>query len=109
MLNLDSAETAYLAGLFEGEGCVGAYVVKGRRLRSFRWVISMTDRSPLRRCQKTTGLGHLYGPYQYEGKKPIWRWVVTNQAEIDHLTSSIYSWLSPRRKGQIRDVRKYYR
>lgn len=94
------AETAWAAGIFEGEGTICPKRGKGNDHRYWAAVI-MTDQDVLERYAAIIGLGRLYGPYQPTNPKaqPIWRWMTTKNAEIGQLHELIGPWLRSRRSS----------
>ena len=69
-----STQLAYIAGLFDGEGCVSC------KKRDKRWYIraevAMTDKALIYWLHKSLGFGWS-GPKRYNNKprwKPQWRW-----------------------------------
>lgn len=112
-----SIDIAYLAGLYEGEGTLHVaryYWVNGeKRLRKTpqpKMRITMTDKEPLERVQKTIG-GRINGPYQYkkgpesvEHYKQFWILEFDSPGFVREICSSIKKYLSPRRLSQLQEV-----
>jgi hypothetical protein len=109
---VSSADIAYCAGLFEGEGCVGAYDKK--RLH-YKWCcvtlkIRMTDVEPLYTFADTFDLGKIYGPLKNRGlgSKDYYQYSLDTYDNIDCIMVQIYPWLSPRRREQWRAAKEKY-
>ena len=108
---MKGTDAAYVAGLFEGEGSVGAYLSGRDRTPRLMVKVKMTDREPLELAQRLTGMGKLYGPYNYGDRgynnlvkrpattKSYWVWAV-HPSEAAALFKAIHPWLSPRRIEQ---------
>lgn len=91
---MDAAEVAWLAGLFEGEGCIS---FTGRN--SVCLVVVMTDEDVVRRCREVTGIGTLLGPYVVSGKrKPQWTWRVGRAEDVEPLLQAMHPWFGVRRR-----------
>lgn len=83
-------DLAWLAGLYEGEGCVLANPLRIR--------ISMTDEDTLRAFVARSGVGAVTGPRPATGlgKKPVWDYVVTGRKAYALLVAML-PWLGERR------------
>jgi hypothetical protein len=104
-----TAEIAWAAGLFEGEGSAVVCFQRLKRGSSERGkpylqlTLSSTDLDVLQRLQRLVG-GRLNGPYQWGDKrKPIWRWQMTGQKEVDRVVCLLFPWLGARRQWQVRN------
>lgn len=91
-------EIAYLAGLFDGEGCLivrpRRRLASGNRAISYHLEIGMTDARPLEWAKEATGKGCLY---HSRNKNPKWsdrhRWVASSKD-----AAVIIGWLLPHLK-----------
>jgi hypothetical protein len=94
MMEPSDAERAYAAGLFDGEGSVGAY--RGRPAECKLW---LTDEDLLERFAATVGVGRIKGPYRRgpASRKPMWAWSVRTHAEVAEVFRLIGPWLGQRR------------
>jgi len=113
----DQRDLAYCAGLFEGEGNIqffkqqnklkdGSY---GRSFRSLQLKIEMTDKEPLIRFGESLAIGKVSGPYiKPDNRKSTYTFSVTKFEHVQYVISSIWYWLSPRRKEQISKALKSY-
>ena len=92
-------QTAYCAGLFEGEGSVTAY--RG----CVRLSLTMTDKEPL---EKMCVLGgRILGPYpqlKFPSRKALWQWRITGWKNAERIHKAFKSMLSPRRNAQFATV-----
>lgn len=94
-------ELAWVAGLFEGEGCVSA-IVRTHGAPRLNTSVKMTDLDVLERAQRITGLGKVYGPYQRAPHhKPHWQWNVQNAQHAYALVIMLFPWLGSRRRRQV--------
>lgn len=90
-------EIAWLAGLYEGEGCVQAEP-DGKLVVKFK----MTDEDVLLRAKDAFGFGCVSGPYKPSGlgKKQTWEWRLTTRKAVAFL-AMIFPWLLARRREQV--------
>lgn len=96
---MTETETAWLAGLLEGEGTIVFTSVNSIALTIF-----MTDEDVLRRCHEFTEAGMVTGPYQNKKRpthKPLWKWSVTKGAHAEAILIAIYPWMGIRRQARI--------
>ena len=84
---IQEVKLAYFAGLFDGEGCIAAYMQKaqtrsGHRYpcASLRALVSMTDPRPLREFQKVFGGSLVSKAPKYQRKRVIWEWCLGSAA-----------------------------
>jgi hypothetical protein len=86
-------DIAYLAGLIDGEGCIGVRVNKhGYVSNSLQ--ITMTRLEPLMWSKTTTGFGEIY--YKKEkrkNRKDVYQWSVSNSEEIRILLQQLIPFL----------------
>lgn len=93
---------AWLAGLFEGEGCIttagksnGLYVLR----------LAMTDFDVVERAAAVVGVGRLYdAPPGKPGDKPQRLWVVSKSADVQAVLAAIWPWLGERRRQRAREA-----
>jgi hypothetical protein len=95
---MEDLTAAWLAGLFEGEGCIS---LTGKYSVSI--AINMTDEDVIRSIQQRTGVGRLHGPYHYgaPGSKPIFSWAVGHQDAVRLVLTAIRQWVGTRRAARI--------
>lgn len=102
-----SADLAWAAGLFEGEG--SACLTAARKTRARRYLllqVMMTDEDVLRRFHAVVGVGNVTGPYQYvAAHSPKWKWQASGEAA--RLLASdphFFDHLGERRRARITEV-----
>jgi hypothetical protein len=105
MLLAHAHETAWVAGLLEGEGC---FILRADRLRSNLAIsCEMTDRDIVYRLREITGVGNVGGPYytrQFLTHKPKWRWTVTRRGHVVELCTALLPWMGERRGAKIQEM-----
>lgn len=89
-------EWAWLAGLFEGEGCIS---FTGRA--SVTLNLSMTDLDVVTRAHGVAGVGSFMGVVERENRKPLHCWRVSVAADVRHVLEGIGPWLGERRSGKV--------
>lgn len=93
---------AWLAGLFEGEGCISLrdYITDpGPR---FNLIVKMTDEDVIQNVRRIAGMGEIGGPYEEKsGTKPCWRWSAWNNQNCMALIYAMYPFLCGRRRAKI--------
>lgn len=99
-------EAAWLAGLFEGEGCITAKKAAGNQ----RFLlIKMTDEDVVRKAHLIAGVGKVYGPYRAVNNKvrdtshykPFWQWSVFARDEVLLVGNAILPHLGERRRAKM--------
>jgi hypothetical protein len=86
------AEWAWLAGLFEGEGCI---TFTGKS--SVALSLGMTDRDVVRRAQAVAGVGRFFEQERRPQYKPLLAWRVQVAAEVRYVLEQMRPWLGERR------------
>lgn len=103
MRELSSEETAWLAGIIEGEGCL-----VNRKDQCVVINVTMTDEDVVRRIHLLTGAGNVTGPYGPYGGAGKWsesyQWNCGKREEVVPLLRSIYPWLGERRQKRVDDL-----
>ena len=96
---------AWLAGLFEGEGCISTH--QGKTGRAY-WIlqIQMTDEDVVRRAAEVAGAGMVTGPYssRRENRKPQWAWRACKRGDVYALLVALWPWLRTRRRARAREA-----
>lgn len=101
--DMTEAETAWVAGILEGEG---SFFVSERENR-VRACVSMcsTDRDVLGRLVAVTGVGGISSPIEHGGsRKTIWQWIVSAAREVETLVIALRPWMCARRGAAIDDM-----
>jgi hypothetical protein len=94
---------AWAAGLFEGEGSIGAYSRAGRVSMNIMAQLVSTDEDVVRRFRAILGFGRVSGPIpRPERWKPIWTWRATRFEQVQALVAYFWDGLSVRRRDQAR-------
>lgn len=108
--NWTRENVAWLAGLFEGEGCIFVYDYKRDKEPRFALYINMTDEDVLVRAKEVAGIGTLTGPrVERDGTKPIWRWAVHFNPHVVALCFAMYPFFGSRMKAKIAAVLEKWR
>ena len=105
-----AADIYYLAGLFEGEGCISRQSNTG----GFRLDIQMADEDVLRTAQERAGgIGSLYLTKNRDPSrqhhKPLWRWSVVRSRDAAGLLMTMYPLLGERRQARAREALEQWR
>jgi hypothetical protein len=76
----EDRELCYLAGLFDGEGCITISLAKGKKRRQpmhlLVCALAMTDEAAVRAYHEKFG-GQFDGPVKRPRRQPQWRWRVS--------------------------------
>lgn len=89
---MEDQEWAWLAGIFEGEGCI---VFTGKN--SVTLSIGMTDRDVIDRVLELVGRGTIYRNKPKRGYRPQFHWKVGHQDDVRFVLRGIRPWLGKRR------------
>lgn len=92
-------ETAWLAGLIEGEGCITFGDKHGVAV-----VVQMTDEDVVRRAHDVGRVGNVTGPRLCGPHKPQWSWRVTSRDEVRDVLVAIRQWMGTRRRQRIEEA-----
>jgi hypothetical protein len=103
-------DLAWVAGLFEGEGCIVECRNRRKTVDDYVWFyleLRMTDEDVIRKLYRVTGCGYLGGPYTSNGasgkrKKPIWAWSVQRQDDVVSLIQELLPHMGERRAARMR-------
>lgn len=104
MENEEIIETAWFAGLYEGEGCLSQDCRNGL----WRLSISMTDKDVIERAAEYIG-AKCVGPYKRKDPrhKDMYRTIAYNQVVISEICNKMYPFLGERRKAKIDEAREW--
>ena len=95
---MTSEECAYLAGLLDGEGTIGARVRKDGYL-NLELGVCMTTPAPLHWAQETTGSGGIYfRPEHRPNRQDAWFWKVGRMEEIAIILREVMPYLKVKRE-----------
>lgn len=101
-------ETAWLAGLFEGEGCAH---VGGPNGTTINLTIQMTDEDVVRRAMSVAEAGNVIGPLGVAKPhhKPTFVWKVSRRDDVYRLALAMYAYLGVRRRAKLDEVIAVYK
>lgn len=91
---MTEAETAWVTGVFEGEGSISFVGKQGVTVK-----VSMTDEDVIRRLHRITGVGQVGGPYAGTNK-PRYVWYCGAKQEVLWLLLEMLPWLGERRTAR---------
>lgn len=98
---MDEIQTAWLAGLYEGEGCLHRRRTNGT---GYELTIAMADGDVVHRAHAITGLGRVqHIPAYHEGWSEKWAWRVGKREEIATVMRAIRPLLGHRRGADADD------
>lgn len=97
-----SAADAWLAGLFEGEGCISHDVQKVGKRRMLS--IVNTDIDVLERALAVAGHGVIVRKKVTGNRKPVWVWKVQKWREVLVVAKRIQPYLLSRRSKKLRKL-----
>jgi hypothetical protein len=94
-MKLTEAEKGYLAGLFDGEGCVGYYtrLTKNIPYHSASLHICMTDKRAPEWVLKTVGCGRISVSQKPNGNRTVYSWQLCNKPQIQEVLNVIRPYL----------------
>lgn len=102
---------AWLAGIFEGEGCIGFTARSSVSLS-----LTSTDKDVVDRCLEVTGVGTVIEQKRQDRKrhKRCWRWTIQKSDDVEVVISRIEDQLGLRRwakaqeaKERLKSVRRF--
>lgn len=99
---MDRFELAWAAGFFDGEGWANAVASSGRKTRQPQARVNQADpngtpEALLRFKRAVGGLGRIGGPYVKDGRKDLYRWIVSSRGDVELLHHFLMPWL-----GQVK-------
>jgi hypothetical protein len=98
MVNWTRERVAWMAGIFEGEGCISTY--DGGVILT----VKMTDEDVIRRFGECAGIGAVNGPYtdpRLPNFKPTWAWRCNRSAKSYALLVAMWPYLCSRRRSKM--------
>ena len=92
---LTEAEKGYLAGLFDGEGCIGYYCRYTKRIpyHSASLHICMTDRRAPEWILNKVGYGHISFCKKSGNRRSVYSWQLCNKPQIQEILRAIRPYL----------------
>lgn len=109
VMDLNRADIAWAAGLFEGEGC---FYLARTQSYALRAALKMSDEDVVRRFHAIVRVGNIFGPTQYgTEKKPLWTWQAYKFEEVQAVIALFWHQLGQRRRDKAVEIiienRKY--
>lgn len=98
---MKDTEIAWLAGLFEGEGCIN---FQGKNC--VRLDLGSTDEDVIRKLLETVGVGKVQLDKLKENRKPFFRWILSVKADVIEVLMQIYPYMGERRAARIDEAFK---
>lgn len=96
-------DLAWVAGVFEGEGCFSSGVCN--RSRSFVARIAMTDADVVERVHAILSLGILrWKPAAKAHHKAQRTWAVSGFEDVQAVMAALWPWLGTRRRARVREI-----
>lgn len=102
-----AVRTAWLAGLFEGEGCLSRN--PNQNGSYWRFQISMTDPDVIRRAQAAAGMGLVSTSQKAPPRRLLWNWKVNQAEHIYAILAAVYPFLGTRRARKALEFFAWYR
>ncbi len=107
-------ETAWLAGVFEGEGCAYGYLRPSRKRLYYhaRLQIQMTDQDVVLEVARIAGRGIIRSQQHKKlcldgrPRKLLWIWDVSKHEDFQTVTERLYPYLGHRRRAKIEEIYK---
>lgn len=93
---MTECETAWVAGIIEGEG---SFIRVGRKGNAVRVKVSMRDQDIIHRLLTITQVGNVCFD-----KQGMWTWYVERRDEVPGLVEALKPWMGERRLARIADV-----
>lgn len=98
-------DAAWVAGLFEGEGCVSVHFPNKRKRPYPSVYVGMTDLDVLQKFHKTLGRGNLIGPHTRQGnRKPLYTYQLFGWNNVKWFYSETRAWLCARRSAKFQEI-----
>lgn len=104
MRELTEAEAAWIAGIYEGEGCLQRNLTRNGNSESICWQlkIAMSDFDVIDRLASLAGIGSVQKETvpRIPGRKLMARWCVSSRADVLAVVQAIRPWLGHRREAR---------
>jgi hypothetical protein len=102
--NTDGYDIAWVAGLFEGEGCIARPTHKRTRKDTYTKVqLGSVDRDIIARFDIIVGAGSIYESTLPSGKQ-WYEWNITNIPEVKEFIAVIWPYLGERRRAKATEL-----
>ena len=101
---MNDIELGWLAGIFDGEGCLSLARTTGKRID--RWVasVAMSDEDVVLTFLQRVGIGTVTGPYTRSDKpnnKPLWKWQIAAQEDVLNFCALLGPHMGTRRMAKM--------
>ena len=94
---ITETDKAYVAGLFDGEGCVGYYNANPNPTDTpychASVVITMTDESIIRWVQQLFSVGHVSIAKKPQDRRTAYQWQISKKDQVRYILSTIRPYL----------------
>jgi LAGLIDADG DNA endonuclease family protein len=101
---MNEVEAAWLAGLYEGEGCLVRSFDKRSDHVSWAMTITMTDQDVIEKIVRITGLGGcLFTKRQQPNWSDKWRWRIGATSDVKEVVETILPHLGERRRARCEE------
>jgi hypothetical protein len=94
--------TAWAAGIFEGEGCISIHKANS----SVSLHVKMTDQDIVERFAKAVGVGHLERVSIRANTKPLYGWCASSKAEVLAVLDRLQPYFGKRRTERADEARE---
>lgn len=103
LAQLEPVQIGWLAGMFEGEGCITTFGRARHGYDMWQAKIKSTDPDVLIRLRDWTGLGNIHEMKLQPRCKPAQMWVIGSQPQVNAFLSTIYPLLGERRQARAEE------
>lgn len=108
VMSLSLSDRAWIAGIFEGEGCIQAQWGRNKTEVSARATVAMTDKDVVLKLHHLTGKYGRFYCYRPPSFKEYWKdqysWVLIGHRPVRDLFILLEPWLGKRRTAKFEDV-----
>lgn len=105
--NATDGEIGWVAGLFEGEGCITIQYGKYPEPRTvYPYVtLKMSDKDVVQRFYKIVGRGSRYTQERPSPRKDMYEWNLFPRAEVQEFIAIIWPYLGERRRARATELK----
>ena len=95
-------ELGWLAGIFDGEGCVSVTNTAGLSRKQHQWsaIVNMTDEDVVRRFHSIIGIGNVR-PEPHPPHKTSWRWKIAGREDVLNFCALLQPHMGERRAAKM--------
>jgi hypothetical protein len=98
---MNEIQTAWVAGIIEGEGCINIAHLQGFRVSIS---VNMTDFDVITRLREWSQVGTISTLQPRPGRKNAWIWTVSSQIDVQRLLTTIRPFLCERRSLKAKEA-----